>query len=128
MTIGHDMTPSIDPSRQKSTGPVGRKQPVYVDLLPPCNDGLPGRREYPGLAAIWRRPAIFAPPGRRWSETIRCPACTAGSAITLAKRAATASDLDERGQHSRGGAFLGDLAAEQNWPMPVDARRPASAC
>ena len=41
MTIGHDMTPSIDPSRQRSTGPVRTKRPIYVDLLPPCNIACP---------------------------------------------------------------------------------------
>ena len=41
MTIGHDMTPSIDPGRQKTTGPVRTKRPIYVDLLPPCNIACP---------------------------------------------------------------------------------------
>jgi len=31
-------------------GSVRDRRPVYVDLLPPCNAGCPGRGEYPGLA------------------------------------------------------------------------------
>lgn len=32
-----DMTPVVDPASEWGTGPVRTRQPVYVDLLPPCN-------------------------------------------------------------------------------------------
>ena len=45
-----DMTRLADLTHEKGTGPVRARRPVYVDLLPPCNNACPGGREHPGLA------------------------------------------------------------------------------
>ena len=37
-----DMTTLADLTREKGTGPVRTRRPVYVDLLPPCNQSLSG--------------------------------------------------------------------------------------
>jgi formate dehydrogenase (NADP+) beta subunit len=37
----HDMTPVVDLTGEKGTGPVRLRRPVYVDLLPPCNHACP---------------------------------------------------------------------------------------
>jgi len=36
-----DMTPAVDLTRSKGTGPIRARRPVYVDLLPPCNNACP---------------------------------------------------------------------------------------
>ena len=36
-----DMTPVIDLTHEKGAGPVRSRRPVYVDLLPPCNNACP---------------------------------------------------------------------------------------
>jgi formate dehydrogenase beta subunit len=36
-----DMTPVIDLTHEKGAGPVPSRRPVYVDLLPPCNNACP---------------------------------------------------------------------------------------
>jgi formate dehydrogenase beta subunit len=36
-----DMTPVVDLTREKGTGPVRYQRPTYVDLLPPCNNAGP---------------------------------------------------------------------------------------
>ncbi len=39
--FARDMTPRVDLTEQRGTGPVRRQHPVYVDLLPPCNEACP---------------------------------------------------------------------------------------
>lgn len=36
-----DMTPALDLTHAKGTGPVRARRPVYVDLMPPCNHACP---------------------------------------------------------------------------------------
>src|SRR3974390_3559273 len=36
-----DMTPVVDLTREKGPGPTRTRRPVYVDLLPPCNNACP---------------------------------------------------------------------------------------
>jgi len=47
------------------------------------------------------------------------PRCTAVSAITL-RNELQPQGTRQRRQHSRRRAVLGDLAMQQDWPMPVD--------
>jgi formate dehydrogenase (NADP+) beta subunit len=35
------MTPVVDLTREKGTGPIRYRRPIYVDLLPPCNNACP---------------------------------------------------------------------------------------
>ena len=37
----HDMTPLVDLTHEKGTGPARSHQPSYVSLLPPCNNACP---------------------------------------------------------------------------------------
>ena len=37
----HDMSPLVDMTRRRASGPVRSAHPVYVDLLPPCNNVCP---------------------------------------------------------------------------------------
>ena len=36
-----DMTRVVDLTREKGTGPARTRRPLYVDLLPPCNNACP---------------------------------------------------------------------------------------
>ena len=36
-----DLMPVVDLTREKGTGPFRTRRPVYVDLLPPCNNACP---------------------------------------------------------------------------------------
>ena len=36
-----DMTPIVDLTGARGTGPVRYRRPIYVDLLPPCNSACP---------------------------------------------------------------------------------------
>jgi ferredoxin len=45
-----DMTPVMDLTVERGTGPVRTRRPIYVDLLPPCNHAGPAC-PHPGLPA-----------------------------------------------------------------------------
>ena len=40
-TLHSDFTPVIDLLHEKGAGPVRTRRPLYVDLLPPCNNACP---------------------------------------------------------------------------------------
>ena len=51
-----DMTPVVDLSHGKGTGPVRAYRPVYRDLLPPCNNACPaGENIQACIATEWGR-------------------------------------------------------------------------
>ena len=43
-----DMTPVVDLTHGKGTGPVRYQRPVYIDLLPPCNNACPAGENIQG--------------------------------------------------------------------------------
>ena len=45
-----DMTPAVDLTHGKGTGPVRYRRPIYVDLLPPCNNACPAGENIQGVA------------------------------------------------------------------------------
>jgi pyruvate/2-oxoacid:ferredoxin oxidoreductase beta subunit len=44
----HDMSPLVDMTRRRQTGPTRSAHPVYVDLLPPCNNACPAGEDIQG--------------------------------------------------------------------------------
>ena len=47
-----DMTPVVDLTRKKGTGAERAQRPIYVDLLPPCNNACPAGEEHPSVAGL----------------------------------------------------------------------------
>jgi NADPH-dependent glutamate synthase beta subunit-like oxidoreductase len=117
--LQHDVSAPVDLTRRQMVGPVRSSHPVYVDLLPPCNDACPageniqawlahaqaGRSE--GVSADPRQPAP------RHSRT-RLPSPVQTSATHT--DSSVSIHAVER--------FLGDLAIVERWPIPVE--RPPS--
>ena len=122
MAIGHDMTPSIDPSRQKSTGPVRTKRPIYVDLLPPCNIACPAGEN----VQAWLAFAQAAKFREAWEALIRdnpLPGVHGRVCYHPCETSCNRKDLDSSVGIHAVERFLGDLAALREWPLPVDAPR-----
>ena len=122
MTIGHDMTRSIDPSRQKSTGPVRTKRPIYVDLLPPCNIACPAGENIQAWLAF-ARAAKFR---EAWDALVRdnpLPGVHGRVCYHPCETSCNRRDLDSSVGIHAVERFLGDLAAQHEWPLPVDAPR-----
>jgi NADPH-dependent glutamate synthase beta subunit-like oxidoreductase len=122
MPIGHDMTPSIDPSRQKSTGPVRTKRPIYVDLLPPCNIACPAGEN----VQAWLAFAQASKFREAWEALVRdnpLPGVHGRVCYHPCETSCNRRDLDSSVGIHAVERFLGDLAAQHEWPLPVDAPR-----
>jgi hypothetical protein len=46
------MTPVVDLTREKGTGPIRTRRPIYVDLLPPCNHACPAGEDIQAWLAL----------------------------------------------------------------------------
>lgn len=122
MTIGHDMTRSIDPSRQKSTGPIRTKRPIYVDLLPPCNIACPAGENIQAWLAL----AQAAKFREAWEALVQdnpLPGVHGRVCYHPCETSCNRRDLDSSVGIHAVERFLGDLAAQYEWPLPVDAPR-----
>ena len=122
MTIGQDMTRAVDPTRQKSTGPVRSKRPIYVDLLPPCNIACPAGENI----QAWLSFAQAAEFREAWEALVRdnpLPAVHGRVCYHPCETNCNRKDLDSSVSIHAVERFLGDLAARHGWPLPVDAPR-----
>ena len=118
-----DITPVVDLTREKGIGPVRTHRPVYVDLLPPCNSACPAGENIQAWLAL-------AQAGRyreAWETLVRdnpLPAVHGRVCYHPCESSCNRNELDAPvGIHAIE-RFLGDLAAESGWPLPIDA--PAS--
>ena len=50
-THPHDMTPQMDLTLHRGTGPTRARRPSYVSLLPPCNSACPAGEDIQGWLA-----------------------------------------------------------------------------
>ncbi len=50
--VARDLTPVVDLSLESGTGPFRTRRPVYVDLLPPCNNACPAGENIQGWLAL----------------------------------------------------------------------------
>lgn len=122
MTIGHDMTRTIDPSRQKSTGPVRTKRPIYVDLLPPCNIACPAGENVQAWLAFAQAAKFL----EAWEALVRdnpLPGVHGRVCYHPCETSCNRKDLDSSVGIHAVERFLGDLAVRHEWPLPVEASR-----
>jgi formate dehydrogenase (NADP+) beta subunit len=115
-----DMTPVIDLTVAKSTGPVRFQRPMYVDLLPPCNNACPAGENiqaWLGLAQAgkWRA---------AWETLVDdnpMPAVLGRVCYHPCEGACNRTELDTPVSIHAVERFLGDLAAREDWPLKVEA-------
>jgi NADPH-dependent glutamate synthase beta subunit-like oxidoreductase len=118
MVSAHDMTPVVDLTGDKGTGPVRRQRPVYVDLLPPCNDACPAGEHIQGWLAL-------AQAGRHreaWELLVRdnpLPAVHGRVCYHPCESACNRGALDAAVGIHAVERFLGDLATREGWPLAV---------
>ena len=115
-----DITPLADPTSAKGTGPFRTRRPVYVDLLPPCNNECPAGEQIQAWLALaqagefraaWETLAIDNPLPAVHGRVCYHPCESACNRAAL--DAAVSIHAVER--------FLGDLAVKENWQFPIDA-------
>ena len=115
-----DMTPALDLTHAKGTGPVRAQRPVYVDLLPPCNHACPAGENI----QAWLDLAQAGNYRAAWEALVRdnpMPAVHGRACYHPCESACNRGQLDAPVSIHAVERFLGDLAARENWPLRIEA-------
>jgi NADPH-dependent glutamate synthase beta subunit-like oxidoreductase len=115
-----DMTPVVDLTREQVTGPVRHQRPIYVDLLPPCNNACPAGEDIQG----WLDLAQAGRFREAWEHLIRdnpLPAVHGRVCYHPCESNCNRKDLDQAVSIHAVERFLGDLAVKESWPVPPGA-------
>lgn len=118
-----DLTPVVDLTRERGTGPARSRIPVYRDLLPPCNHACPAGENIQG----WLDEARAGRYRRAWEVLVRdnpLPSVHGRVCFHPCESHCNRQSLDAPVGIHAVERFLGDLAMEEGWPLPTD--RPAS--
>jgi NADPH-dependent glutamate synthase beta subunit-like oxidoreductase len=116
-----DITPVVDLTGEKGTGPFRTRRPVYVDLLAPCDNACPAGEHIQGWLALAQAGKFRA----AWEALVRdnpLPAVHGRVCYHPCERACNREALDATVNIHAVERFLGDLAAARNWRLPIDAR------
>jgi NADPH-dependent glutamate synthase beta subunit-like oxidoreductase len=114
-----DMTPAVNLTRDRGPGAVRHRRPEYVDLLPPCNAACPAGENIQAWLALAQAGNYRA----AWETLIRdnpLPAVHGRVCYHPCETSCNRRELDSAVSIHAVERFLGDLAMEQDWPMPVD--------
>ena len=115
-----DFTPVIDLLREKGTGPARAKRPVYVDLMPPCNNACPAGENI----QAWLDLAQAGRYREAW-ETILAdnpfPAVHGRVCYHPCETHCSRGELDSPVSIHAIERFLGDLATVEGWTPPTSA-------
>jgi NADPH-dependent glutamate synthase beta subunit-like oxidoreductase len=119
----HDMSPPIDMTRRRETGPVRRTRPLYVELTPPCNSICPAGEDivgWLGLAQAGRERAA-------WEHLVRdnpFPSIHGRVCYHPCETACNRTALDSAVSIHAVERHIGDRARAEGWALPPGA--PAS--
>ncbi len=109
-----DMTPIVDLTYQRGTGPIRTRRPVYVDLLPPCNHACPAGENIQAWLEL-----VQAGRYREAWETLVAdnpmPAVHGRVCYHPCETACNRGRLDASVSIHAVERFLGDLAANEGW-------------
>ena len=115
-----DMTPVVDLTREKGTGPVRARRPIYVDLRPPCNHACPAGENI----QAWLDLAQAGKYRQAWETLVRdnpMPAVHGRVCYHPCENSCNRSELDAPISVHAVERFLGDLATQEGWPFKIDA-------
>ena len=119
-TRSSDLTPIIDLVAEPGTGPARTRRPVYVDLLPPCNQACPAGENI----QAWLAHAQAGRYREAWETLVRdnpLPGVHGRVCYHPCETACNRRALDSAISIHAVERFLGDLAAQEGWTLPVDA-------
>jgi formate dehydrogenase (NADP+) beta subunit len=114
-----DMTPTVNLTRERGTGSTRTRRPVYVDLLPPCNNACPAGENIQAWLALAQAGKFR----EAWETLIRdnpLPAVHGRVCYHPCETNCNRRDIDSAVSIHAVERFLGDLAAERAWPLPID--------
>ena len=113
-----DMTPLMDLTHEKGTGPARSRRPVYVSLLPPCSNACPAGEDI----QAWLAHAQAGRFQKAWLKLVEdnpFPAVHGRVCYHPCETNCNRGDLDSAVSIHAVERFLGDLASEQGWKVPV---------
>ena len=116
-----DMTPIVDLTREKGAGPFRTTRPVYVDLMPPCNHACPAGENIQEWLSFAQAGKYF----EAWKALVRdnpLPAVHGRVCYHPCESACNRANLDAAVSVHTVERFLGDLAAEEGWRLPIEAK------
>jgi len=117
----HDMSPPVDMTRRRETGPTRSFRPSYVDLLPPCNNACPAGEDIQGWLGLAQAGKFRA----AWQRLVRdnpFPAVHGRVCYHPCETACNRGELDSSVSIHAVERFLGDKAAVEHWVVPLEAK------
>jgi len=115
-----DLTATIDLLTKPGTGPARQRRPVYVDLLPPCNDACPAGEDI----QAWLAHAQAGRYREAWLTLVRdnpLPAVHGRVCYHPCESQCNRAHVDSEVSIHAVERFLGDLAAREGWQLPIEA-------
>ncbi len=115
-----DFTPLVNLLAQPGTGPVRGRRPVYVDLLPPCNHACPAGENI----QAWLEHARAGRYREAWLKLVQdnpLPSVHGRCCYHPCESGCNRQRLDSPVSIHAVERFLGDLAAQEGWPLPIEA-------
>jgi len=116
-----DKTLPPDLTREWGTGPSRSRRPVYVDLLPPCNDACPAGENIQAWLALAQEGRFH----EAWQTLIRdnpMPAVHGRVCYHPCETACNRAFVDSAISIHAVERFLGDLANKNGWQPEIDAK------
>ena len=116
----HDLTPVVDLSLESGTGPFRTRQPLYVDLLPPCNHACPAGENIQGWLAL----AQAGEYRKAWELLVGdnpLPATHGRVCYHPCESGCNRGHMDAAVSIHAVERFLGDMAKAQGWDYPAAA-------
>ncbi len=116
----HDLTPVVDLSLESGTGPFRTRQPLYVDLLPPCNHACPAGENIQGWLAL----AQAGEYRKAWELLVGdnpLPATHGRVCYHPCESGCNRGHMDAAVSIHAVERFLGDMAKAKGWDYPAAA-------
>ena len=114
------ITLDVGSSRANHTGSWRSQRPVYLDLMPPCNQACPAGEDI----QKWLYDAEDGSYERAWRRLVEAnpmPAVLGRVCYHPCQTACNRAQVDEAVGINSVERFLGDLAIEKGWQIPVTA-------
>jgi NADPH-dependent glutamate synthase beta subunit-like oxidoreductase len=115
-----DMTPLADLTREKGTGAVRTRRPIYVDLMPPCNHACPAGENI----QAWLDLAQAGKYRQAWDVLMRdnpLPSVHGRVCYHPCETGCNRNQLDASVSIHAVERFLGDMAAREGWTPRIAA-------
>ncbi|MGD9897056.1 MAG: NAD(P)-binding protein [Candidatus Methylacidiphilaceae bacterium] len=112
-----DMTPVVDLTREKGTGPIRTRRPLYVDLLPPCRAACPAEEDIQGWLSL-AQAGDYRQAWERLIEENPFPAVHGRVCYHPCESHCNRGEYDAPVSIHAVERFLGDMASEEGWSFP----------